>query len=75
MRFKELFDSAVKHEDKLLNLREAIVKLRFQEVDKEVLLSELSLYRRVVESEADEDIVLEVMDFLDGWCSPQMRID
>ena len=24
--------------------------------------------------EADEDVVLEVMDFLTGWCSPHQRV-
>jgi hypothetical protein len=25
-------------------------------------------------SDADEDIVLEVLDFVTGWCSPHVRL-
>jgi hypothetical protein len=25
-------------------------------------------------SDGDEDVVLEVMDFVTGWCSPQVRL-
>ncbi|MEO8391660.1 MAG: hypothetical protein ABI700_01585 [Chloroflexota bacterium] len=75
MKYKEIFDGALKQEDKMLSLRDAVIKLRSEGVDKETLLSELSSYRSVTESEADEDIVLEVMDFLEGWSSSHMRID
>ena len=29
---------------------------------------------REANRETDEDVVLEVMDFLTGWCSPHMRL-
>jgi uncharacterized protein YktA (UPF0223 family) len=75
VKHKEIFDGALKQEDKMLSLREAVVKLRSEGIDKETLLSELNSYRNIVKSEADEDIVLEVMDFLEGWSSSHMRID
>jgi hypothetical protein len=75
MRFQQVFNEALKQENKMLSLRDAVVKLRSEGIDKETLLSELSSYRSAVGSESHEDIVLEVMDFLVGWSSSQMRID
>jgi hypothetical protein len=75
MRFLQIFTDAVKNENKLLELREAVINLRAEGVDKETLLSELSQFRNHTDSDETEDVVLEVMDFLAGFCSPHMRID
>ncbi len=37
------------------------------------LLGELEDFRFEVRTDHD-DVVLDVMDFVDGWCSPHMRV-
>ena len=44
---------------------------------RETLLAELAGLRRALQLEGrdqDEDVVLEAMDFLTGFCSPHLRI-
>jgi hypothetical protein len=46
-------------------------------LSKESLMDHLKGFRTEFRASGDadaEDIVLEVMDFLAGWCSPKMRI-
>ena len=38
------------------------------------LLERASQQLREAEREADEDAVMDVMDFLVGWCSPHMKL-
>jgi hypothetical protein len=48
--------------------------LRREGQAKDAILSRLEALRRSV-SEEQEGVLLEVMDFLVGWCSPHARID
>ncbi|MDQ4071013.1 MAG: hypothetical protein M3203_16315 [Actinomycetota bacterium] len=44
---------------------------------REQIRNELEQLRRQLQAEsreADEDIVLEVLDLIEGWCSPHMTI-
>lgn len=75
MKFKEIFDTALEEEDKLHRLRDAVIKLRSEGVDKETLISELSQYYKVADNEKNQDTAADVLDFLYGFCSPHMRID
>ncbi len=43
----------------------AAVRTQFEEVRRRL---------REEAREADEDAVMDVMDFLDGWCSPHVRL-
>ncbi|RKZ50811.1 MAG: hypothetical protein DRR16_08350 [Candidatus Parabeggiatoa sp. nov. 3] len=55
---------------------ETIVKdLLSKGYSKESILAEFEYFREAMTDEDYEDIVLEVMDFLTGWCSPHKRID
>jgi hypothetical protein len=42
---------------------------------KESLLAEFESFRQTTTDEDYEEVVLDVMDFLTGWCSPHKRID
>jgi hypothetical protein len=48
--------------------------LRREGQAKEAILARLKALRSSV-SEEQEDVLLDVMDFLVGWCSPNLRID
>lgn len=59
-------------------LRGAVVDARSSGGDKDALLRQLGALRAHLAGSAredDEDVVLEVMDFLAGWSGPHMRID
>ena len=49
-------------------------ELRKEGQTKEAILARMEALRRSV-SDEQEDVLLEVMDFLVGWCSPHARID
>lgn len=55
-----------------------IIEARLQGgFDKELLLQQLEEARAQLQmrgKEAEEDYVLEVMDYLVGWCSPGVRL-
>ncbi len=74
MDFESKFREALTADDKLMSLRQAAVDLRSNGVEKEKLLVALQEFRSRV-TERDEDVILEIMDFLYGWCSSHMRID
>ena len=62
----------------LLELREIVAEqLREDPSSRDDLLQDLEEIRvavREAERPDIEDIVLDVMDFVTGWCSPHMRI-
>lgn len=54
-------------------LYDLLIELRKQEISKSVLIDELGKLRQLVDDET-EDIILENLDFLVGFCSPHMKI-
>jgi hypothetical protein len=69
------FTQAVTSEQPLLRLRAEVQSLLAEGYEREVLLSQLESFRdylRDSDDESSEDIVLDVMDFLTGWCHPDM---
>ncbi len=42
---------------------------------KENILAEFESFRKTTTNEDYEDVVLDVMDFITGWCSPHKSID
>jgi len=54
-------------------LRDLVKRLLDGGVAGEILLEDLSQIRGLV-SEHVEDLVLDVMDLLTGWCAPQFRL-
>jgi hypothetical protein len=70
----DIFKTALAKHYPLMVLREALIQLRSQGVEKDVLLAALESLRDQLDAQ-NEDIVLDAMDLLVGWCSSQMRID
>ena len=77
MTIQEQFAEALCSDRPLEHLSDVIRGLILQGYQQESLAEELEALRselRTAGREQDEDTVLEVMDFLTGWCSPHMRI-
>lgn len=69
--------TALASADPLEALRQAVRNLLTQGRTREEVLARLEHVRETLPEEAqntDKDIILEVMDFLTGWCSPHMVI-
>lgn len=71
------FYAAVRSPNALDSLRSSVDRQLRAGATREQILSELEELRAALrrdDREADEDIVLEVMDFVTGWCSPHVRL-
>lgn len=75
MSYKQILEDAIKSDQPLIEFREQIIKLRTSGVDKQIILGELETIRGSANNENEEDLILEVMDLLVGYCSSDMRID
>lgn len=75
MDHQQLFLEALKNEEPFQTLSETVKRLRVQGIEKSTLLEQLESLRSVVDTEENEDIVLDVMDYLVGYCAPHIRID
>ena len=69
-----ILNSSKDHEEALGGLTAFVEKLRQEGEIKDVILASMQELRRSV-SDEQEDILLDVMDFLVGWCSPQAKIE
>ena len=72
--FTDTFKTALAKDDPLHQLRDALIQLRSEGVQKAILIEALESYYGQVD-DVTGDIVVDAMDFLYGWCSPHMRID
>lgn len=61
------------HCDNLLILRECLIEFRDRGMNKDLMLKSLESLRKVSNSQI-EDILLELMDFVVGFCNPQLSI-
>lgn len=61
------------HRDNLLLLRENLIKFRNQGMDKDLMLKCLESLREKNDSQI-EDVLLELMDFVVGFCNPPLSI-
>jgi hypothetical protein len=62
----------------LTRLRDLVRTLQAQGSNQAEILALFEASRqdlREAGCDQEEDILLEVMDFLEGWCSPHMRLD
>ena len=76
-REQEAFAAALKSRDPLFSMRDAAAELLAAGIRRDHLLRELEDFRyeaRTGQRPEDEDVVLEVMDFLDGWSSPHVKL-
>ena len=77
MSAKEQFNVALHSEQPLWRLREVVQGLLVQGHERDAIAADLESFRSLLQEsgrDEDEDIVLEVIDFLAGWCSPHMRL-
>ncbi len=77
MDFDQAMERALAAPEPLLELRALAQQLLAQKSDRAAVLASFENSRqrlREQDREADEDAVLEVMDFLTDWCSPHVRI-
>ncbi len=78
MGLYQQFDEALHTEDSLHRLVEVVRSLLAQGYEREALVEEFEGFRKLLQEagrEEDEDVVLDVMDSLVGWCSPGARIE
>jgi hypothetical protein len=75
MNLRQIMKEAFESENSSLKLHAEVVRLRSLGVDREKLIVELKAYHDELKSEADQDLILEVLDCFYGWCSPDFRID
>lgn len=75
---RKLFEESLNTDQPTARLREAIhLLLKEPKRTRDALLAELEEFRTILRAhhrESDEDVVLEVMDFLVGWASPQATL-
>ena len=73
----QLFEEALASSEPLWELRGVVRGLLADGHDREAILADFEQFRLVLQAagrESDDDTVLEVMDFVAGWCSPAMRL-
>ncbi len=73
-RYQAIFWQALGREDPVAALRQAVIMLRSEGVSRGMLLSQLEALRKQVANDPEENIILEIMDSMVGWCRPHMRI-
>ena len=66
---------ALQQSSPIEKLEPIVKKLLDKGYSKESILAEFESFRKTTTDEDYEDVVLDVMDFLTGWCSPHKRID
>ncbi len=69
----EILKGSQTREEVLHAVRTFVEKMREGGESKEAILARMQELRRSVPDE-QEDILLEVMDFLVGWCSPHAKV-
>jgi hypothetical protein len=73
----ELFRKCVSEPDPESSLRAAVLDARANGIEKSSILADLEDLRRELREtrhEDSDDVVLEVMDYVTGWCAPHMRV-
>lgn len=76
-REQEAFAAALNTGAPLLAIRAALSRFLERGASREAMLAELQDFRHEVRKGSrpqDEDVVLDAMDFVEGWCSPHMRV-
>jgi hypothetical protein len=66
---------ALQQKSHLEKLEQIVKELLCKEYSKESILAEFEYFRETTTDEDYEGVVLDMMDFLTGWCSPHKRID
>lgn len=77
MAVTQAFHAALRSGDRVENLRRVAERELRAGTPREQLLAQLEQLRSDLSSigrDHDEDAVLELMDFITGWCSPHARL-
>ena len=77
MTFKQRFDKALSSQAPIKALRSLVLELSAEGRDKKKILKIFEEQRkrlRLANRESAEDAVMDVMDFLVGWCSPHVKL-
>lgn len=61
------------HHDSLLILRECLLKFKTAGMNKDSMIKSLDEFRNDCDAKT-EDILLELMDFVTGYCNPNLSI-
>ena len=70
----QILNRSKAHDEAVYALRDFVIRLRTEGKKREDILTRMQELRKSV-SDEQEDILLEVMDFLVGSCSPHMKIE
>lgn len=73
MAITDEFRAALASEHRLDDLRRAVEQELQAGTPPEHVIAKLETLRAGL-SDSDEDVVLEVLDFVTGWCSPHARL-
>lgn len=73
MAIADEFRAALASEHQLDDLRRAAEHELQAGIPREQVVAKLEALRPGL-SDSEEDVVLEVLDFVTGWCSPQVRL-
>lgn len=73
MAITDEFRVALASDHRLADLRSAAEHALQAGTPREQVVAKLEALRAGV-SDSDEDVVLEVLDFVTGWCSPRVRL-
>jgi hypothetical protein len=77
MSITDEFNAALASGDGLTGLRSAAERELQAGSPRERVVAQLEALRtdlRAAGRDADDDVVLEVLDFVTGWCSPHVRL-
>jgi hypothetical protein len=77
MTAEELVEEALASSRPVPELRSVVLRLNSQGLTKDLILDRLEQTRtklRAAGREKDEEALMDVMDFLTGWCSPHMKL-
>ncbi len=78
MKLDESIDEALRSPEPIRNLRSIAVEHFSRGTERSAVLAVFENARQELRRagrEADEDAVMDVMDFLVGWCSPHMKLE
>jgi hypothetical protein len=75
--YEELLESAVRSPEPIYALRSVAKRMLNEGIDREDILGTFTVFvlkLRQQDREAEENLVLDVMDQLVGWCHPDHRL-
>jgi hypothetical protein len=69
----QLLKEAMTGESPTLAFRASIKRRLNEGASRDAVLAELETLRESVD-DAQQDVILEILDFFHGWCPPEMRL-